>query len=188
MACSRPPPPTTRAFMVAMPRRRPSGFLLSRTGDEPSNSFRGLHELEEVPLRIFERHDAAPGIGADLADELHPLFPEWLDVGSDDRGLQRQDSRYGAVGPAAFEAISAADTVFERSIAIVIGPTPPGTGEMAFALSFTASKSTSPTVRYPPFAPGSGMRLMPTSITTAPLRTMSALRKRGEPIATARMS
>src|SRR6266540_7514255 len=91
MACSRPPPPTTRTFMVAMPRRRPSGFLLSRTGDEHSNSFRRLHELEEVPLRIFEGHDAAPRIVADLAEELHPLFPESLDVGSDVRGLQRQD-------------------------------------------------------------------------------------------------
>ena len=35
--------------------------------------------------------------------------------------------------------------VFDINIAIVIGPTPPGTGVMAPAISDTASKSTSPT-------------------------------------------
>ena len=49
--------------------------------------------------------------------------------------------------PAALEASSAARTVFDNSMAIVIGPTPPGTGEIAFAFRRTASKSTSPTVR-----------------------------------------
>src|SRR5436309_13439175 len=57
------------------------------------------------------------------------------------------DSRYVGAGPAALRASSAAYTVFDRSIAIVIGPTPPGTGEIASALGRTASKSTSPTVR-----------------------------------------
>ena len=59
-------------------------------------------------------------------------------------------------------------TVFFISIAIVIGPTPPGTGVMADATVLTASKSTSPTMRYPRFLVASGRSLMPTSITTAP--------------------
>jgi len=51
---------------------------------------------------------------------------------------------FQAIGAALCEA---AFTVFVRSIAMVIGPTPPGTGEIAEAFSFTASKSTSPTTR-----------------------------------------
>ena len=51
--------------------------------------------------------------------------------------------------------------VLLSSIAIVIGPTPPGTGVIAEATSFTASKSTSPTR---PFS----VRLMPTSMTDGP--------------------
>jgi hypothetical protein len=38
----------------------------------------------------------------------------------------------------------AASTVLRRSMAMVIGPTPPGTGVMAEATSRTASNSTSP--------------------------------------------
>src|SRR2546426_2617223 len=45
-----------------------------------------------------------------------------------------------------FAAARCADSrVFCRSIAIVIGPTPPGTGEIHAAFRLTASKSTSPT-------------------------------------------
>jgi|GEM_PF-2729788 len=43
--------------------------------------------------------------------------------------------------------ILAARTVLCISIAIVIGPTPPGTGVIREALAETASKSTSPTSR-----------------------------------------
>lgn len=39
----------------------------------------------------------------------------------------------------------AALTVFFINIVIVIGPTPPGTGEIAFALGSTSSNATSPT-------------------------------------------
>ena len=41
----------------------------------------------------------------------------------------------------------AALTVFDISMAIVIGPTPPGTGVIAFALGATSSNATSPTSR-----------------------------------------
>ena len=44
---------------------------------------------------------------------------------------------------------SHAVTVLAMSMAIVIGPTPPGTGVIAAHRSATASKSTSPTMRYP---------------------------------------
>ena len=60
----------------------------------------------------------------------------------------------------------AAQSVLRSSIAMVIGPTPPGTGVIAPATSATASKSTSPT------SPSSS-RLVPTSITAAPGLTKS---------------
>ena len=44
-------------------------------------------------------------------------------------------------------AYCAARSVFRSSIAIVIGPTPPGTGDIADAFSATAAKSTSPARR-----------------------------------------
>ena len=60
---------------------------------------------------------------------------------------------------------------------MVSGPTPPGTGVIWPATSLTASKSTSPT------RPAS-VRLMPTSITTAPGLTMSAVTNFARPMAT----
>ncbi len=75
----------------------------------------------------------------------------------------------------------AAVRVFLRSMAIVIGPTPPGTGVMAEAMGETPAKSTSPT-NLP------SRRLVPTSITTAPGLTISAVIKRGFPMAAMRMS
>src|SRR5262245_63467155 len=70
-------------------------------------------------------------------------------------------------------ATRAACSVLCISITIVIGPTPLGTGVIIPATSLTASKSTSPA------SLPSGRRLMPTSTTTAPGRTISALTKRG---------
>ena len=69
---------------------------------------------------------------------------------------------------------AAAITVFAISMAIVIGPTPPGTGVMAPATFDAAAKSTSPTsfVFPSPFS-GAGTRLMPTSMTQAPGFTQS---------------
>ena len=64
----------------------------------------------------------------------------------------------------------------------VIGPTPFGTGEMAATLSFTSSKSTSP--HSLPFS----IRLIPTSITTAPSLTQEDVTIFGRPIATTRIS
>ena len=60
--------------------------------------------------------------------------------------------------------------------AIVIGPTPPGTGVIALATLETSSKSTSPT------KPESVL-LIPTSITIAPFFTQSPLTSFGMPTA-----
>ena len=67
-------------------------------------------------------------------------------------------------------------SVFRTSIAIVIGPTPPGTGVIRPALSTADSKCTSPT------SPCS-VRLMPTSITVAPGLIQSPRTISGRPTA-----
>ena len=66
-------------------------------------------------------------------------------------------------------------------MATVIGPTPPGTGLTAEATAATSSKATSPTVLRVPS--GASTREMPTSITTAPGLTMSAVISPGVPAA-----
>ena len=50
-----------------------------------------------------------------------------------------------------------AATVFDISIATVIGPTPPGTGVILEHLGATFSKSTSPTSLYPLFVFSDGI-------------------------------
>ena len=77
--------------------------------------------------------------------------------------------------------LSAASIVFSTSIAIVIGPTPPGTGVIASTLCFNESKSASPTRMGLPLL--SLILLIPTSITIAPSFMCSDLRKFGDPIA-----
>src|SRR5258706_12039281 len=97
----------------------------------------------------------------------------------------------------------AARTVFLSSIAIVSGPTPPGTGVSAPATSATFG-CTSPTTIEPRRLksarrgePGSNRRdatagsvtgLMPTSITVAPGFTNADVTNPGRPIAATRMS
>ncbi|RNC81429.1 MAG: hypothetical protein ED559_06450 [Phycisphaera sp.] len=70
--------------------------------------------------------------------------------------------------------------------ATVIGPTPPGTGEIQPATWLTSSNATSPTVLV---APSSSLtRFTPTSTMIAPGLTMSALTSSGTPAAAIRMS
>ena len=76
----------------------------------------------------------------------------------------------------------AALTVFFISIAIVIGPTPPGTGVIAPATFSALSNSTSPHS----FLFSS--LFIPTSITTAPSFIISPLIKLGIPTAATRIS
>src|SRR5690606_13683154 len=77
--------------------------------------------------------------------------------------------------------LSAATTVLVSSIAIVIGPTPPGTGVIQPATSLTLSNSTSPTVL-------PSRLLIPTSITTAPGLTQSPFTISGCPTAATSIS
>ena len=69
---------------------------------------------------------------------------------------------------------------------MVIGPTPPGTGVIRWAMPCAPSKSTSPTSRDLPS--GVWTRLMPTSMTVAPGLIQSPLTSAGRPIAATRMS
>ena len=66
--------------------------------------------------------------------------------------------------------------VFFNKQAIVIGPTPPGTGVKAFAFLETSSKSTSPTIPL-------SVLLIPTSITIVSFLTQSPLTISGIPTA-----
>ena len=75
----------------------------------------------------------------------------------------------------------AARTVLTSRQAIVIGPTPPGTGVMAPATAQASAYATSPTSRVLP--PSAGTRLIPTSITVAPGLIQSALIISGRPTA-----
>lgn len=78
--------------------------------------------------------------------------------------------------------VIAAFTVFFMSIAIVIGPTPPGTGVIADATGSAVSNSTSPTSFF------GAILFMPTSITTAPGFIMSPFMKFGMPTAATSIS
>src|SRR5687768_11325909 len=82
----------------------------------------------------------------------------------------------------------AARNVFFMSIAMVIGPTPPGTGVMSDATCRADAKCTSPTRWYPFATVTLFTRLMPTSMTTAPGLSMSPVIISGRPIAAMRMS
>src|SRR5690606_21600520 len=75
----------------------------------------------------------------------------------------------------------AARNVFSSRHAIVIGPTPPGTGVIAPATAAASSNATSPTMRDLPASPGT--RLMPTSITVAPGLIQSPRTISGRPMA-----
>jgi len=67
-------------------------------------------------------------------------------------------------------------TVFFNKQAIVIGPTPPGTGVRAFAFFETSSNATSPTIPL-------SVLLIPTSITIESFLTQSPLTSSGIPTA-----
>src|SRR5207247_9763458 len=84
--------------------------------------------------------------------------------------------------PRPAEVRSADITVFSSNIAIVMGPTPPGTGVMHEAVPSTLWKSTSPA------SLPSASRAIPTSMTTAPGFTSRAVTSLGLPAATTRMS
>jgi hypothetical protein len=78
-------------------------------------------------------HEARFPVASGSQPEIAPIFSPW--EGESERGC------YTCI-PAARLALS---MVLRSSMAIVIGPTPPGTGVIAAATSLTSSKATSPT-------------------------------------------
>ncbi len=78
--------------------------------------------------------------------------------------------------------------MFCISMAMVIGPTPPGTGVMKPATSLASLKLTSPTRRCPLFLVASGTELMPTSMMAAPGLTQSPRTNSVLPMAAIRIS
>src|SRR3989338_9504278 len=72
--------------------------------------------------------------------------------------------------------------VFQRSMVIVIGPTPPGTGVIKEARLAASSNSTSPQ------SLSSALRFIPTSMTTAPSLIQDPLTNCAWPIAATTMS
>src|SRR5437879_2097666 len=87
---------------------------------------------------------------------------------NDDHG--QASSGTGSASP---RRAAAAASVLRSRQAIVIGPTPPGTGVIAPATLLVAAKSTSPAIRTLPSAPV--IRLIPTSMTVAPGLIQSAV-------------
>mmetsp|Transcript_44982 Transcript_44982/g.97711 ORF Transcript_44982/g.97711 Transcript_44982/m.97711 type:complete len:200 (+) Transcript_44982:163-762(+) len=65
--------------------------------------------------------------------------------------------------------------VFLSSMAMVIGPTPPGTGVIFDATARASLKATSPTSLWPSFLVESSTALIPTSMTTQPGLSQSPL-------------
>mmetsp|Transcript_38289 Transcript_38289/g.120884 ORF Transcript_38289/g.120884 Transcript_38289/m.120884 type:complete len:208 (+) Transcript_38289:104-727(+) len=78
--------------------------------------------------------------------------------------------------------------VFCSSMAMVMGPTPPGTGVMQLATLEHPSKSQSPTSLYPRFLVASSTALIPTSMMAAPGFTQSPLTNSAMPTAATMMS
>src|SRR5215216_8033040 len=140
---------------------------------------------EALPLLVLDRDWPQPPAAIPGEDLVQRPFAESAVAVVEDRELiVRRAHREGYaldVGAASTARTLAARSVLARSIAIVMGPTPPGTGVIAPATSLAASKSTSPT------SPSS-VRLMPTSTTAAPGLTQSPLTMRGDPTAATRMS
>src|SRR5690349_745898 len=119
---------------------------------------RGRTLLHETNLeRLFDRNRVGAMHAAAIAQRV--------DLNLADRALHAAESTLSY-----FRAplrASAASTVLESNMAMVIGPTPPGTGVIQEARSAALAYSTSP--QSFPSAP----RLMPTSMTMAPSRIHS---------------
>src|SRR5699024_958637 len=121
----------------------------------------------------LEEEDVRAPLGEPGVHAARERGPDAVDV--DGRDRERPAAH------AAGTACSAASTTLARSIARVIGPTPPGFGESQAATSATPS-ATSPRRLALPVS-GSTTRETPTSSTIAPGRTMSAVTIPGTPAA-----
>src|SRR5207244_1295660 len=137
-------------------------------------------------VRILERRDEAfPGHQRtrDALDGGAAFGEQLVDRRRDVLGFELRESRQsGEVQEWIHLAAPAARKQFSRSMAIVIGPTPPGTGVMAPATSAAEAKSTSPA------SEPSRSRLTPTSMTQAPGLTIRPVTSFARPTAATSMS
>ena len=108
----------------------------------------------DAAVQPGEHHETrvVPGLDRGLGDQtLRQVVVEVAGLQSAEGGIVRVPGgtarRRSKAAAHPFTAKRAAVRVLCRSMAMVIGPTPPGTGVMAAAFSDTASKSTSPTRR-----------------------------------------
>src|SRR5690606_29458714 len=124
---------------------------------------------------------AEPGVAIDTRHQRQTDFAARIV-----RGNTHAVRSLGGTRPWMSEAVV---MVLASRQAMVMGPTPPGTGVMAPATSLASAKATSPTSRVlpSPFS-GAGMRLMPTSMTVAPPLTQSPRIISGRPTAATRTS
>src|SRR5436190_459015 len=151
---------------------RPSDEAADRDDDQREQ--RHEQHVERPP----ERRPAAAGDAAAL-EPVGEQQDEQRDTAGAHERLAEPDSPH-TVAPLC-AARRAAFTVLRSRQAIVIGPTPPGTGVIADATSETSSKATSP-------ERPSSRRFVPTSITIAPGLTQSAFTIRARPTAAIRTS
>ena len=139
-----------------------------RVGDLPDDLARLLQQSFDGGSDVDRLDRAEARQPGKVEEGIRLLFHRRLPAQSGALARRRPARAIGATGAACMRR-SAASTVLTSSMVIVIGPTPPGTGEIQPATSFTPSKSTSPA------SLPSGVRLVPTSMTTAPGLTMSAV-------------
>src|SRR5690606_18085847 len=102
--------------------------------------------LEELPRhRVDRRHAVRARRDPALRDETRRLAPGEVQL----EEIQAHPCGLTAVCASVLRAVRrlAASSVFRRSMVMVMGPTPPGTGVIASAISATSSNATSPTTR-----------------------------------------
>ena len=169
-------------------RRRAAGCARSRGAESPVASRAEMMISAPSLLRRSELDAHVDRRRRERRERDEPLRRERRDRPGRLResGGRRECEYRGAIRRASVFLISdrasAASRVLDISIARVMGPTPPGTGVIAAHCGATEAKSTSPTMP-------SSVRLMPTSMTTAPsLHVLARRSSSGRPIAATRMS
>src|SRR4029079_7124984 len=133
--CDGVPPPPALARDEAV-RRRPADGLrrVLAVGQEVARPYRLRREHDGVMIGIFAKRGPLadlPGVGREGA----------LDVerGHDGSGSKQKRGDHSSSGSARPARRCAATRVLRISMAMVIGPTPPGTGVMAAATSAASS-------------------------------------------------
>src|SRR6185295_16415484 len=140
---------------------------------------RGEMDEHVVPALTLDEPEALlvrkPLDGA-FCQRLTPYCDDVVRLPTGVKPAEHSTARSGLEPPIQPVCMRAQMTAFSRRHAIVIGPTPPGTGVRNPAIS-AAAGSTSPTRPL-------SVLLMPTSMTAAPGMTMSAVTVAGRPVAT----